>query len=947
MKQPSFIFSRLPLVLLPLLLAAGCGGKNIETGPQIKDIAAGKDKKAPEDLPIIRSEEVAPSTDKALENYQELLDLPQDPATRAETMRRLADLQLESDEAGGASFEQSEQRLRQSVALYTTLLKDYPDAPGNDRVLYQLARAYQNLGETAKAEAALSRLTREFPQSEYADDAHFRRAELLFRLGDFDQAAGEYRYVIELKEQSPFYEPAQYKYGWSLFKQSNYEGALTVFLTVLSRELPPGELSDPKTAIEGVQKGKKDIAQDALRVVSLSLAGMGGGEAANRYFARRGEPAYAPLLYAALGENLLEKKRYTDSAKAYVAFITAHPKHALAPSFQSRAIAAQQEGGFGELVMQEKERYARAYDPAAPYWTGRSAAPEVLKELRGHFEDLARHYQAKGQKNREQGGTAGRDDFLAATRWYRRLLELYLLDPKAAELRFLMAEAYFEAGETLTAAREYNKVAADHPAYEKSADAAYAAVLAYQRYGAEAPAAERPAALRQAVQASLQLAEKYPQHPEALTALTRAAEDLYQLQAWDEAIAAAARVLKAIPPARDSLRRTAWGVTADAQFSQKRYADSEIAYGELLKLTAPQAGEGKVLRERLASAIYKQGEAARAAGDQRKAADAFLRVGRMVPDAGIRAASDYDAAAALIALKDWVQAAAVLEAFRVANAGSALLPDVDKKLVAVYQSSGRPKEAAATLKRIAASGGESLETRRDAAWLAVSLLDQASDPQIPAEYETYLKQFPQPADRAMEARNRLAQLAALRGDETRRLHWLREIIEADKNAGQERSARSKLLAAEAVLEFGRIDARKAAGLRLSAPLGSSLPAKKQAIERAISTLSQAADYGFAEVTTAATFELGALYQDFSKSLLASDRPKKLSALELEQYGLLLEEQAFPIEEKAIQWHEANLQRVPQGVYNEWVGKSMQALAQIAPGKYGKREKAPEIYDALR
>src|SRR6202008_4582254 len=109
-------------------------------------------------------------------------------------------------------------------------------------------------------------------------------------------------------------------------------------------------------------------------------------------------------------------------------------------------------------------------------------------------------------------------------------------------------------------------------------------------------------------------------------------------------------------------------------------------------------------------------------------------------------------------------------------------------------------------------------------------------------------------------------------------------------------------------------------------------------ERAIGALTKAADYGIADVTTAATFELGTLYQNFSKSLLDSDRPKKLSDLELEQYNLLLEEKAFPIEEKAIEGHEANLQRVPQGVYNQWIDKSMQALAQIAPGKYGKRER---------
>ena len=126
-----------------------------------------------------------------------------------------------------------------------------------------------------------------------------------------------------------------------------------------------------------------------------------------------------------------------------------------------------------------------------------------------------------------------------------------------------------------------------------------------------------------------------------------------------------------------------------------------------------------------------------------------------------------------------------------------------------------------------------------------------------------------------------------------------------------------------------------------------VPVRKAAMERAIASLTKASDYGIADVTTAATFELGQLYRDFGKAILDSDRPKKLSALEAEQYSLLLEEQAFPFEEKAIEIHDSNLKRAGQGVTNDWVGKSLQALAQMSPGKYGKREQTPEAYDALQ
>jgi cellulose synthase operon protein C len=249
------------------------------------------------------------------------------------------------------------------------------------------------------------------------------------------------------------------------------------------------------------------------------------------------------------------------------------------------------------------------------------------------------------------------------------------------------------------------------------------------------------------------------------------------------------------------------------------------------------------------------------------------------------------------------------------------------------------------LQRIAARGAETGDSRRDAAWLAVALLEQARDPRAAAQYEAYVKQYPQPLDRAMESRQKLADFAAAKGDTAKRQLWLREIIKADAAAGATRTPRTKQLAAQAQLEFARVDAQQAAKLPLKLPLKQSLPVKKAAMEKAIAALTQAADYGVAEVTTAATYELGLLYQNLSQALLASERPARMGALEREQYDLLLEEQAFPFEEKAIQWHEANMQRVTQGFYTPWIGKSLQALAQLSPGKYGKREQAAEIYDA--
>lgn len=927
--------------LLPAALLAACAA-GIEGGPKIEEIAAPQDQPPPA---VETSAQVRPSAELAVQNYEKLLSLPQDPASRAETMRRLADLNLQLDEQNPGTLEQSTARQRRSIELYNGVLTEFPAAPNNDRVLYQLSRAHQNVGETTRAEAVLQRLIKEHPESQYIDDAHFRRAELLFKLGQFDDAAVEYKHVLDLGGATPFFQPAQYKYGWAQYRQSNYEAALDVFMTILTRELPRGELTDAKVALAGTTR--KELVLDALRVVSLSFAQLGGGEAAQKYFAARSEPSYAPMLYANLGAHLLEKRRYTDSARAYGVFIDGHPRHALAPSFQTLAIQSLNQGGFVDQVVEEKERYAQRFDAKSDYWKGRAPTPEVLKDLRSHQEDLARHYQARGQKTKTFDVAKARVDFLAATQWYRRLLEQYPQDPKAPEFRFLIAEALMDAGDTMGAAAEYNRVVADYAAYDKAPEAAYAALLAFQRHSTEVPEAQRAEARRKSVAAALQLAERFPRHEKALAALTRAAEDLYLLKDWDRAVATAARVLKAEPPAPDELRRTALSVTADTYYSQKRFDYAEAAYLEMLALL-PEPSEGRApVVERIAESIYKQAEAARDSGSKTAAADAFLRIGQRVPGARIRAAADYDAGAMLIAAQQWDRAATVLEAFRATHPTSGLLPDVDKKLAVVYQNGGRPTDAAAVLDRIKARQTETADVRLEAAWLEVSLLDQARDPRVWPAYEAYVKSYPQPLDRAMEARQKLADFAATKKDTAKRDSWLRQIIAADASAGAARSPRSRQLAAQATLEFARAEAQKASKVALKLPLAQSVKLKKDAVERAITQLTGASDYNVAEVTTAATYELGLLYQDFSKSLMASERPKRLSALEREQYDLLLEEQAFPFEEKAIQWHEANLQRVTQGIYSEWVGRSLQQLAQMAPGKYGKRELTAEAYDELR
>ena len=935
-------------VCLALSLGAcSSGPKREPAAPPIRDVV--KNKRAPDEdkLPVITSEPLAPDENKALENYRKILGLSADPDTKAEARRRIADLQVQVDDLkGGDEF--SEGRLNQSIRLYEKLLEDRPLDPKNDRVLYQLARARQNQGRTEDAIKILTQLTEQHPESALAGDAYFRRADMLYRQDQYPQAEQDFAQVMSFEDRTPFYEPAQYMKGWSQYRQAKYDEAIGTFFDILDRELPDVIPLDVDEAMSKVARGKGDLARDSLRVVSLSFASIGGGEAVNDRFARNGDPRFYPLIYKALGETLLDKQRFTDAAEAFMAFPQRYPKHTHAPLFQSLVIDTYTKGGFSELVIKEKERYARTYAPDAPYWEGLSPTEDVMTALRGHIDDLAKLNHAQAQAKKEAEPDKAREQFLVAAEWYKRYLSAFPNEENSAEMSYLLGDALLDGGKVAEAAEVYTATAYEFPSHEKSGEAALAAFQTYEKYAASVPKEQRADALAKAVESGVRLADTFDQHESRLPVLGQAAQDLFELKDLEQSVQVAGRVLAAGQQTPEVLRRNAWSVTADAQFELKNHAEAEKAYSEELKLIPADAPERTEVIERLSASIYRQGEAAREAGELREAVDHFLRVGQVTPNSKIRVNADYDAAASLVKLEDWEAATPVLEAFRQRYPDNALQADVDKMLALAYTSSDQAAPAAQAFERIAARQSETPEVRRDAAWEAAQLYDKAGlKDEAYRSFESYAAVYPRPLDRSMEARVRLVDLALERGDTANHRRWLEAIIRADSTAGQERSDQTRQAAAKASLALGRMAAADARGIRLTAPLQESVARKKTAMEQAIQALDQAAAYNFAETTTAASFEIARLYGNFGQALMESQRPSGLGELELEQYELLLEEQAYPFEEKSITAHEANLKRILQGRYDQWIKRSAAELLKIAPAQYQKREQRKESYETLR
>ncbi|HVT35018.1 MAG TPA: tetratricopeptide repeat protein [Nevskiaceae bacterium] len=885
-------------------------------------------------LRLAPSAPVAADAHQAIEHYDEVIRWSDDPAIRAEALRRAAWLRLAEAEASGDTAASSE--LHAAVELYRRALADYPGDAANDRALYQLAHAYQLLGEPQQASDALQALTRAHPQSLLAMDAHFRAGELLYLQQRYREAGAEYAVVVA-DGRARYRLPSLYKYAWSLYRQRQYEDALAPFLELCAAYLPAGEFS---AELRNVPAAELDLAQDALRMSALSLATLGPDGMA-RYFAARGNPPYGAALYLATAAALERMQRYTDAADTYAAYAAAHVDDPRGPDFQDHAIVALLHGGFGAQAVTAKTAYVERYAPDGAAWKQRALPPPVAAQLRRYAGELALYHRALGQQAQQ------RAEFDQAASLYARLLRWFPDDPSAAAVNFSYAETLLDEHDEADAAREYAKTAYGYPRFERSEDAAYAAVQVYRRLGDSAPAAARDTALRQSVAAGLQLASTFAQHPHRTAVMAQLAGDELELRDYDKAAATAALLLDGPQPLAAGTRADLLGVAADAQFALGRYPDSETQYTRLLAALDRGDARAAPARERLAESIYRQAEQARAAGDQRLAAAGFQRVGATVPDASIRASADYDAAAALIQLQDWPAASGVLEGFVLRNPKHALLAQADRKLAWAYQNAQRPAPAAAVYQRIAQRDSEPADVRMDAAWQAAALYRQAHQyADSAAAYRYYLASFAPPPERRLQALRELADLSHEQlGDEAGYRRWLGELIAAAGAAA--RGSAAQLMAANAALELGRAQAADAQRLTLRDPLERSLKSRLGATSTAVDTLTRAAGYGLVEVTPAASYAVGQAYSDFAGAMLTSERPAKLSGDARQQYDLLLEEQADPFEQKAIHAHEGNLARIEQGVWDRWVGASVDALGRLAPARYGKHENNETSYDSLK
>jgi tetratricopeptide (TPR) repeat protein len=986
----------LPLALAPALLA-GCAArppKATGTLAQLHDVR-----------PDVQDVKVEQGLDQAMVNYRRFLEETPETALTPEAMRRLADLQIEKQfgiHTGGrpkemvapetlrvaapaktvtpgspgvpvAANRESDQDFErrttaasgiftgsaaddsvpavaadvapgpiEAIALYEKLLTEYPNYEHRDKVLYQMARAYDELGRTEEAIQTMERLIGANPHSEHLDEVQFRRGEYFFTRRRFRDAENAYSSVISLGAHSGFYELALYKLGWTFYKQDLYDEALHKYMALLDYKVSIGYDFDQTHEEEDERR-----VADTYRVISLSFSNLGGPDAVREYYAANGARTYEDRVYSNLGEHYLGQLRYDDAAKTYKTFVTLHPFHRAAPRFSMRVVDTFVQGGFPKLVLESKRDFASRYGLQSEYWQHFKPedAPDVLGYLKTNLKDLATHYHAEYQS----GGSAEEQlaNYREARRWYGDFLDSFPQDAESPVINYSLADLHLENEDFGEAGRQYERTAYEYPVHARAADAGYAAVYAYrQQLKKTADASLQEPVKRAVIASSIRFADAFPSDEHAAPILGAAADDLYELKDYRPAIDAAARVVDTYPGAAPAVRRSALIVVAHGSFELGEYAQAEKVYTQVLDVTPTGDDSRAGFIDNLAASIYKQGELASAAEDYRAAAGHFLRIRSAAPTSTIRAAAEYDAGTALLKLEDWTSAIDVLESFRRSFPEHALQLEAAKQIANAYRQSGQLSRAAAQYEQIATQSSDP-GLRSEALLLAGDLYVQSDARERALQaYTRYVSEFPSPVETALETRFKIAAMYKAGHDTARYQQQLKDIVRIDAAAGGERTSRTRTVAARSALVLAEEVYGDFAVVKLRQPFESSLAEKQTRMDASIKAMGQLVDYQIADVTAAATYYMAETYFNFSRALVESERPAGLKPAELEAFEMALDEEAFPFEEKAIGVHEKNIEMLRGGVYNEWTEKSLGKLAELVPGRYAKHETSSRFPGAI-
>jgi len=906
------------------------------------------------------------------------------------------DLDEQSESLTLAQLKNDQLAMQKLVDEYKSLLVRYPDRSENEQIQYQLAKALDLQGKLYESLAEIESLLANYPTTIYLAELNFRRGEIYYNQQDYSAALNAYTEVINAANNHNFLINSMYMSGWTLFKLNRLPEADVAFLQVFEEVITQEKQRQyqDEFSFNKLSNQYQNLVLDIQRVLSISLSQQQQGDSVVKLVENNQSLTflglYQHVLFDNLAKFLIKKDLKSDAEYTYSEYIRLAPDNIWAARYSLALLDMYHREGRFSSMHQLQNNYVQQFGLESIFWQKANSTiqAEVLPTLLKFSDADARRAYATAQNTKP--GIERVNAFSRAASLLTIYIELAKL-PQARELltknilsdEYLLGEANFEAQQYVNALSNYEYVAgyssADFPELQQlKLQAAYATTLTIReiiKASAPGETTEEHYAYQQLIKdrnrLDQQFIEQYPSDRRSLQLATHVAqyafdaEDYVRLNDMNEYILNAYGFNKSnngkqgtdvsnVSVSYERLSATALKqiqivsqLLAHSYYKQKQYELAEKSYSTALNYVDKSDKTWREMRDLLASSIYFQAEVFKLQQPQ-LAVHHLLRVGKLIPESRYRITAEFDAANLLIERELWSQAIDVLLVIQRQYPTHEYSASIPAKLAKSYEALDKWELAAEQL-LIMVANEPSLELKREAQYVAAEYYEKAgnTDRALTA-YRTYAHAYAEPFDIAQEVRFKMSEFYRVSQEPNKRYFWLRKILsfhakQASEPASQPRAIE---LVSNAAFNLGVAHQQTFKWRKLTAPLQQSLKRKQTAMKQAINYYEQVLNFQLAAYVPQTTFNLAEMYRQLAVDMMNSDRPSDLDELALEEYEILLEELAYPFEEKAIEIHLSNSKRAWQNIYDEWVAKSFSTLAELSPALYNKQERTHDVVEAI-
>lgn len=370
-----------------------------------------------------------------------------------------------------------------NVRALALLLRNHPRHEQADEVLFALGFALEEMGQRQRARKVYHRLIHQYPQSSHVPRAYLSFAEHYFHTGEMDAARRFYEKVAEIPpERNPVHGYALYKQAWCHYNLGDFRKALQMLVETI--ELAQGRPEDRQLA---------PLMSQARKELVLPYAQSGRADKALRFFGRYARDAkQARQMYGQLGQLYFDLGRWSEARAVYHGLMTAAPDSPELCRWQLQVTRTVLTSGAKPAQALEVIRLVdlyRARDgrPEPEQAACRDAAAGTLVELA-----VAWHREAIGTDT--QPGTGDDKTMALAAKLYDLTLEHFEdlrgvefahIDPRDRPTRYKLsyyrAELAWQMEQHAACGPAFDRVLSIDPRGELTEDAAYGAVLCYDR----------------------------------------------------------------------------------------------------------------------------------------------------------------------------------------------------------------------------------------------------------------------------------------------------------------------------------------------------------------------------------------------------------------------------------------------------------------------------------